>query len=105
MNNAQLPQNMEVGITGKYLSAKRGSHRLSVPDLFFFMTQFFPTFMNFLGFPLPLHFLLGLSGMSSGSDVAAVASFLAVAGRSKPRSCSLASSRSCGFFLGLFLRL
>ena len=73
-----------------------------MPDLLFFG----PTFMNFLGFPLPLHLLLGLSGMSSGpTDVAAVASFSAAAGRSKPRSCSLASSRSCGFFLGLFLRL
>ena len=86
--------------------AWRGSHCISVFDLFFFMTQFIgPTFMNFLGFPLPLHLLLGLSGMSSGSGVAAVVSFLAAAGRSKPRSCSLASSRSCGFFLGLFLRL
>ena len=87
--------------------ARRGSHCISVFDLFFFMTQCFPTFMNFLGFPLPLHLLLGLSGMSSGpTDVAAVVSFLAAAaGRSKPRSCSLASSRSCGFFLGLFLRL
>ena len=61
--------------------------------------------MNFLGFPLPFP-LLGLSGMlPTGPAEVAVLSVVLVAGRSKPRSCSLGSSRSCGFFLGLFLRL